>query len=178
MFFKNSAASKKTPAKIVPPSIISTDMEVIGDLNSKGEIQIDGSVSGDINCKSLLVGKGAEITGGIIVERIEVHGKVIGQIKAKFVKLAKSAHVIGDVLHEELAIETGAFLEGHCKHTRIELPSEDRLGNHKKVETLNVTSYETSNFPEKSISKIADKSIDKPIDKPSDKPIDKPAAKI
>jgi cytoskeletal protein CcmA (bactofilin family) len=31
--------------------------------------------------------------------------------------LAKSAHVVGDIWHELLAIDSGAFVEGHCKRT-------------------------------------------------------------
>jgi len=46
---------------------------------------------------------------------VRVHGAVTGQIKARSVNLASTARVIGDILHQDLAIETGAFLEGHCK---------------------------------------------------------------
>lgn len=108
----NSAAA---PKKRVPPSIISTDLVVTGNLASEGEIQIDGTVKGDIRTKDLLVGETASIQGEIVAESIRVHGRVDGQIKALNVSLAKSAHVVGDILHDNLSIETGAFLEGHCK---------------------------------------------------------------
>jgi len=39
-------------------------------------------------------------------------------VKGANVTLAKTAKVTGDILHQTLAIEPGAFLEGHCK--RIE----------------------------------------------------------
>ena len=41
--------------------------------------------------------------------------------------LAKTAHVVGDILHEALAIEQGAFLEGHCRRLNE--------GTHGKKET-------------------------------------------
>jgi len=119
-----SKASKKKPApnantsapkKRVPPSIISEDLTITGNLQSDGEIQIDGKVIGDIQSNDLLVGDTAHIKGQVIAEAIRVHGKVVGQIKARNVSLAKSAHVVGDILHDNLSIETGAFLEGHCK---------------------------------------------------------------
>ncbi|MCG8510983.1 MAG: polymer-forming cytoskeletal protein, partial [Rhodospirillales bacterium] len=72
-------------------------------------------VEGDIRSKVLLVGEPASIKGEIIAETIEVFGTINGQIKAESVTLAKTAHVVGDILHENLAIEKGAFLEGHCK---------------------------------------------------------------
>jgi cytoskeletal protein CcmA (bactofilin family) len=102
-------------AKPAVPSIISTDMKVVGDIISDGEVQVDGAVEGDIKSKVLLVGEPANIKGEIIVDNIEVFGTINGQIKAESVTLAKTAHVVGDILHENLAIEKGAFLEGHCK---------------------------------------------------------------
>ncbi len=103
------------PIKPSVPSIISADLKITGDLNSNGEIQVDGTIVGHIRTKTLLIGKTANITGEIFADTVRVHGNVNGQIKARSVILAKTAHVIGDILHEDLSIETGAFLEGLCK---------------------------------------------------------------
>ena len=108
------------PSKPVPPSIISADLKITGDLSSDGEIQIDGSVEGDIRTKTLLVGETALVKGEIHADLVRVHGRVDGQIKAQSVSLAKTAHVVGDVMHVDLSIETGAFLEGHCKRMEVE----------------------------------------------------------
>ena len=111
----NGSAGPAAPVKPAVPSIISTDMKIIGDIVSDGEIQIDGSVEGDIRAKTLLIGEPAHIKGEVVAEVIEVFGSINGQIKATQVSLAKTAHMIGDILHENLSIEKGAFLEGHCK---------------------------------------------------------------
>lgn len=105
----------KTPA---PPSILSTDLKIVGDMVSHGEIQIDGVVEGDIHSDILVVGESAQVFGEIVADSCRVHGHVTGQIRARSVSLAKTSHVLGDILHESLAIEQGAFLEGHCR--RIE----------------------------------------------------------
>lgn len=120
MFSKNSKGSGSDvniqPApKPSPPSIISADLKIVGDLNSEGEIQVDGFVDGDIRTKTLLVGETAMIKGEIVAEKVFIHGSINGQVKARDVNLAKTAHVVGDILYENLSIETGAFLEGHCK---------------------------------------------------------------
>ena len=39
--------------------------------------------------------------------------------------LAKTAHVVGDILHENLAIETGAFLDGQCKRMADKSAAEE-----------------------------------------------------
>lgn len=110
-----SAPAVATPKKRVPPSIVSADLTITGNLVSEGEVQIDGTLKGDIRGLNILVGEDALIQGEIIGDTVRVHGKVDGQIKALNVSLAKSAHVVGDILHDNLSIETGAFLEGHCK---------------------------------------------------------------
>lgn len=112
---KGAGQKPAVPAKPAVPSIISTDLKITGNLKSAGEIQVDGAIVGDIDTKSLLIGKTADIKGEIIADEVRVHGNVCGQIKARSVILAKTAHVIGDILHENLSIETGAFLEGLCK---------------------------------------------------------------
>lgn len=98
-----------------PPSIISADLIITGNLESAGEVQVDGRVNGDICAKDLLVGNTADIHGEITADSLRVHGRVTGQIKAKHVFLAKTSHVVGDILHEFLSIEEGAFLEGLCR---------------------------------------------------------------
>ena len=130
MFSKNSKGAatgvntQPTP-KPSPPSIISADLKITGDLSSDGEVQVDGAIDGDIRTKTLLVGETDNIKGEIVAETVHIHGSVNGQVKARDVNLAKSAHVIGDILHENLSIETGAFLEGHCKRMVEKKPEAD-----------------------------------------------------
>ncbi|MDP6573501.1 MAG: polymer-forming cytoskeletal protein [Rhodospirillales bacterium] len=106
----------------MPPSLISDDLTIAGDLKGEGEVQIDGTVNGDIRCNTLLVGESAKIKGEIIAESVRVHGTVNGQIQAHTVSLARTARVVGNILHENLSTEQGAFLEGHCK--RIDTKKE------------------------------------------------------
>ena len=114
---KGSISTTVTPVQAKPstPSIISSDVRIVGDLQSQGEVQVDGTIDGDIRTQTLLVGEGAQITGKVVADTAIIRGNVTGQVKARSVELAKTAHVIGDILHEDLAIETGAFLDGHCK---------------------------------------------------------------
>ncbi|MCH7864596.1 MAG: polymer-forming cytoskeletal protein [Proteobacteria bacterium] len=132
-----SAADSQPAEKPSPPSIISADLRIFGDISSDGEIQIDGAVDGDIRTKTLLVGEGAHIKGEIVADTVHVHGTVSGQIKSRSVNLAKTAHVVGDILHEDLTIETGAFLEGHCKRmTEKKEPDEGKINVLGKDSTL------------------------------------------
>ena len=123
----NGGAGVTAPVKPAVPSIISTDMKIIGDIVSDGEIQIDGTVEGDIRAKTLLIGEPANIKGEVVADTIEVFGSISGQIKATQVSLAKTAHMVGDILHENLSIEKGAFLEGHCMRMPDKKDSSERI---------------------------------------------------
>ena len=97
------------------PSLISVGLEIIGNLTTPGELQLDGTIEGDITCEKLMVGEKARITGRVQADEVVIRGKIIGNVKAINVELAKTAHVVGDIWHDTLAIAAGAFLEGHCR---------------------------------------------------------------
>ena len=115
MFLKaEKVKSTPIPGRFAP-SIVSADLEIVGNLTTSGEVQLDGSIEGDITCEKLMVGERACITGRVLADHVVIRGKIIGNVKAKNVELAKTAHVVGDIWHDTLAIDAGAFLEGHCR---------------------------------------------------------------
>ncbi len=99
----------------VEPSVISADLKVIGDLHCAGDIQIKGTVEGDIKSRTVTVGEGAHVEGALYGESVHVSGSVKGHIEAPTVTIAKTAKILGDIYHESLSVEAGAFLEGQCK---------------------------------------------------------------
>jgi len=106
-------------------SVIAPDVRIVGDIISKGEVQVDGQVDGDITCVTLVVGEGARICGEVSAEHVKVHGELSGKINATVICLARSARVIGDVTHESLEIEAGAHVEGHCIRKAPGLPKAE-----------------------------------------------------
>lgn len=106
-------------------SVINADLRVTGDLISESDVQVDGSVNGDIRTRTLTIGQNGEVRGEIVADKIRICGTVIGQVRAKDVSLSETARMIGDILHESLSIEPGAHIEGHCR--RIEGVEEGGL---------------------------------------------------
>jgi len=94
------------------PSIISADLKIVGDLTSSGDIQIDGTVEGNITSRGLTIGDGAKVQGALVAESIHVYGAVSGTISANSVVLATSAKIDGDISHQTLSMEAGASLAG------------------------------------------------------------------
>jgi len=96
------------------PSVITAEMNVIGDLQSPGDVRIEGRVNGAINVHRLLLAEGAAITGDVIANEVHICGTLNGTIRGKMVTLTETGRVIGDIFHELLSIETGGQLEGRC----------------------------------------------------------------
>ena len=98
------------------PSYFGNDLRVSGNIESKGEIQIDGEIEGNIHCQSLVIGEKANVKGGnIVAEDIVVRGQVNGTIRGVRVTLESSSKFEGDVYHKTLAIEQGALFEGKSR---------------------------------------------------------------
>ncbi len=94
------------------PSIMSSDLKIVGELKSDGAIQIDGTVKGDIKAHMLTVGEQGKIDGSTVAETVRIFGTVNGRVQAKTVHLDKSARVTADITHETLTIDAGAYFEG------------------------------------------------------------------
>jgi cytoskeletal protein CcmA (bactofilin family) len=103
-------------------SLISSDMKIEGSVSCDGELQIDGTVKGDVKVARLTVGEHGEIEGSVVAESVECRGKVTGSVTAKQVRLHAQSHVDGDITHEQLAMEAGAFFQG--RSLRLQRPAQ------------------------------------------------------
>ncbi len=110
----STLATRPVP-KDASPSLVSANLQVVGKLMTKGELQIDGTIEGNVSCKQLTVGETAVISGEIKADEVEVRGTVQGKIDARSVQVTKTARMVGDIWHDSLSMEAGAFLEGHLR---------------------------------------------------------------
>ncbi|GAB5445806.1 bactofilin family protein [Gymnodinialimonas sp.] len=105
--------SAATGGKTKPqPSMLSTDLTIVGNLRTTGDIQVEGTVQGDIRAHLLTVGESANIEGEIVADDIVVTGRVVGRVRGLKVRLTSTARVEGDIIHKTIAIESGAHFEG------------------------------------------------------------------
>jgi cytoskeletal protein CcmA (bactofilin family) len=99
------------------PSVIGTDLSITGNLESKGEIQIEGEVQGDVHAGRIIVGERARVTGSLLADDIVIRGNVGGSIRGNNVTLQSNSRVEGDLFHKSLSIEQGAFFEGKSRRS-------------------------------------------------------------
>ena len=125
--------SAPAPKAAGVPSIISADLKVLGNLESGGDLQIDGHVEGDVRSKNVIIGETALIKGSVRADTIRVCGTVDGEVRADKVMLMKTAKVTGDIVHKSLSIEAGSSFEGNCR--RMEAAAS-KSGGSDKVQAL------------------------------------------
>jgi cytoskeletal protein CcmA (bactofilin family) len=98
--------------------VISNDLKIIGQglrIVSKGTLQVDGEVEGDVGGAEIIIGEQGKVTGTVAAERVIVRGRVSGVIRAMAVALQSSARVEGDIHHMSLAVQEGAEFDGRCR---------------------------------------------------------------
>lgn len=125
-----SSAPKTKPAA----SVLSSDLTITGNLRTTGDIQVEGTVEGDIRAHLLTVGETATIRGEIVADDIVVNGRVIGRVRGLKVRLTSTARVEGDIIHKTIAIESGAHFEGSVQR------QDDPLANGRTTAAPTATS--------------------------------------
>lgn len=101
-----------------PRSIIGNDLTIVGQglrIISKGILQVDGDVTGDVVGSEVIIGEKGRVTGVVSGEAVIVRGEVAGTIRGMRVMLQTGARVEGDVHHQTLAVEQGAYLDGRVR---------------------------------------------------------------
>jgi cytoskeletal protein CcmA (bactofilin family) len=93
---------------------------VTGNLETQGELLIDGDVQGDVYASRIVIGQQARVVGELVADEIVIGGVVSGSIRGNNVTF-QASRIEGEVYHRKLAIEQGAYFEG--KSRRSENPT-------------------------------------------------------
>ena len=117
MFGIKNSATTQGDQKAGSINIIGIGTEITGDLSTKGDIRIDGKITGDVRSKAkVVIGSTGEVIGNINSESAEVSGFVIGNLyTSEILFLKATANVKGNVSSNKLVVENGANLSGHCQ---------------------------------------------------------------
>jgi len=111
---KKPSQPNRPMTKAQAPSILSQDLVITGEINTDGDVQIEGRLDGNIKATTLTIGEQGAVNGSIKAGLVRVRGKVTGKINATTVELAETANVLADITQDHLTIENGAFFDGKC----------------------------------------------------------------
>ena len=97
-------------------SVIAPQMVVSGDLESDGDIRIDGTVNGNVFCKAkVVVISMGKVYGDIQALQVDIHGTVIGNVTAdELLTMRSKSKITGNLSTKKLQIEPNAIFNGCC----------------------------------------------------------------
>ena len=106
----HNATNRAVPENFNPPasSFIGPDVTVSCNIESKGCVQIEGTVQGNIKCGSLMIGKKAIVLGSVVAETVIINGTVSGPIQCDVVMLKNGGRFHDCVLAKSLKVDEGA----------------------------------------------------------------------
>lgn len=98
-------------------NIIGKGTTLTGDLETYGNLRIEGKVKGNIKSKSKIAfGQSSEVDGNVLAQNAEVAGHVIGTVEISETLILKASSVIdGDIITDKLIVESGSVFNGSCK---------------------------------------------------------------
>src|SRR5918993_1253459 len=113
---KSEGSGESTPSTPGGASLIAAGTTLKGDITSNGDIRIDGTLLGNMQCTAkVIIGSNGVVEGDISGQQADIMGKVNGTIKVKELLQLKGGSVVSGNLHAgKLQIEPSANFNGQC----------------------------------------------------------------
>lgn len=119
MFGGSNEKNKKKAVNIPEGALnsIVAGTEVRGDIESKSDIRIDGTLIGSLNCSGkVIIGKTGNLEGDIKCQDAVVQGSFEGTLAVEnSLDVKASARINGEINTEKLIVESGAIFNVHCQ---------------------------------------------------------------
>ena len=139
----NQKSKSETAGDISAPgtgaaTIIAAGTTLKGDISSNGDIRIDGSLQGNIQCQAkVVIGANGSVDGDISGQQADIMGKVSGTIKVKeLLQLKGGSYVNGNLYAGKLQIEPSANFNGQCHMTTATNGQVNEVVADKKAKEL------------------------------------------
>lgn len=116
-------------------NLVGTGTVIKGEVNSSGDIRIDGTLTGQVRCKGkIVVGSTGVLEGEIFCQNADFSGKIKGKVEvSELLTLKSTARFYGDIITNKLAIEPGANFTGTCTMDKSQ-PQSDGLQMQNKLQ--------------------------------------------
>ncbi len=114
--FNSKSKSSASEMPTGSTTIIGSGTTITGDIDSTGDIRIDGTLIGNISGKAkILLGADGVIEGSIKGRQADVMGKITGQVDIKEILQLKGKCIVdGDIYAGKLEVEPTATFNGRC----------------------------------------------------------------
>ncbi|MBA4240935.1 MAG: cell shape determination protein CcmA [Sphingobacteriaceae bacterium] len=113
MFQKVNKSSAVESSSI---NLIGNGTHITGDINSNGDVRIDGTLKGNLSISGkLVVGPSGNIEGNVVCQNADISGEIHGKVTvSELLSLKSSAKLLGDIIAGKISIEPNATFTGTC----------------------------------------------------------------
>ena len=134
------------PQAIPTARLIGADVRIVGDVTGDHEIQVDGTVEGNVTCPVIVVGEPGYVKGNLKGDTVMIGGAVNGHIDTRSLALNATARVEGKVdVQDALTIEHGVDFRGIIER---QVPSGPAAAAISLREPLELTAEQKVDGPE------------------------------
>ncbi|MBH69947.1 MAG: cell shape determination protein CcmA [Flavobacteriales bacterium] len=107
---------------------------ITGDVNSNGDLRIDGTLKGSVATEGKVVlGKNGVIEGDVVCNNADIAGEIKAKITvSQLLTLKSTAKLKGDIITNKLSIEPGAVFSGSCSMGAVIKDIKDVQRSEKK----------------------------------------------
>jgi len=105
---------------------ISKDTSIDGNVETTGNLRIEGTIKGNIRARSKVVlGTSGEVEGKVFAQTADIEGTIKGTVQVEgMLTLKSTANIKGDIKTGKLVMEAGAVFEGRCKMGTFKNPDD------------------------------------------------------
>jgi cytoskeletal protein CcmA (bactofilin family) len=133
MFTNNKESMKKVETSVAV-NMIGTGTTITGDVQSKGDIRVDGTLKGSVSTEGKVVlGREGIIEGDVACKNADISGTLKAKITvSQLLSLKASSKLNGDIITNKLSIEPGASFTGSCSMGAVIKEIKDAGKSEKK----------------------------------------------
>lgn len=115
-FRKTEKMAKTYEVENKLPNMIGPGTKITGDIDTNGDIRIDGIIEGSVQSKGkIVIGNNGSIKGKVKCTNAEIAGEMNGEIEVmELLSLKATSKLMGDIKTNKLSIEPGAIFSGTC----------------------------------------------------------------
>lgn len=117
-------------------NLIGAGTTINGEVQSSGDIRVDGTITGQVRCKGkIVVGSTGVIDGEVYCQNADFSGKIKGKVEVRELLSLKATSILnGDIITNKLAIEPGASFTGTCTMDKSTQKNENTAFQNKVAE--------------------------------------------
>ncbi len=114
--FNSKSSSQEKESSTGMATIVASGTEIKGNIESKGDIRVDGTLHGNLSTSSkVLVGPSGKIYGDVVAQQADVLGQINGTIKVtELLYLKGSCQINGNIYAGQLQVDATASFNGEC----------------------------------------------------------------